>query len=208
MWGEGSQFRGLAIVGVSELLLTPSQRHVVPVRARPGESKQPTGLLTLEFLGKDWGGPWRDCEVMPGVHRTFEAGEAARPGGARQVRHRVTAGAVRQAAVQVTHRTVYTRQGGAGEGGGRVADQVFVSTALLYLVYCGVQALRDIRAAALSRQARQPDKSCLLLHSVNAARSDRANKVSVDKWSLQDCDNVIDAGQTAGGTDYFHRYQL
>ena len=80
MWGEGSQFRGLAIVGVSELLLTPSQRHVVPVRARPGESKQPTGLLTLEFLGKDWGGPWRDCEVMPGVHRTFEAGEAARPG--------------------------------------------------------------------------------------------------------------------------------
>jgi len=51
--GKSDAFMGLAIVSVSELMVTSSQRHVVPLQGRPYEDDQVTGLLTIEFLFKD-----------------------------------------------------------------------------------------------------------------------------------------------------------
>jgi len=51
--GKSDAFMGLAIVSVSELMVTSSQRHVVPLQGRPYEEDQVTGLLTIEFLFKD-----------------------------------------------------------------------------------------------------------------------------------------------------------
>jgi len=51
--GKSDAFMGLAIVSVSELMVTASQRHVVPLQGRPYEEDQVTGLLTVEFLFKD-----------------------------------------------------------------------------------------------------------------------------------------------------------
>merc|ERR1719318_274779 len=51
--GKSDAFLGLAIVSVSELMVTNSQRHVVPLQGRPYEEDQVTGLLTVEFVLKD-----------------------------------------------------------------------------------------------------------------------------------------------------------
>jgi len=51
--GKSDAFLGLAIVSVSELMVTNSQRHVVPLQGRPYEEDQVTGLLTIEFMLKD-----------------------------------------------------------------------------------------------------------------------------------------------------------
>ena len=77
MWNQGQKvgksdaFLGLAIVSVSELLATASQRHVVPLQVdtqhctelcstiavllqgRPYEEDKVAGLLTVEFLFTD-----------------------------------------------------------------------------------------------------------------------------------------------------------
>ena len=47
-------FLGLAIVAVEELLITPSQRHVIPLQGRPFEDgDNVSGLLTVQFLVVD-----------------------------------------------------------------------------------------------------------------------------------------------------------
>jgi len=42
------RFLGLGIVGVEELLATPSQRQVIALQSRPYESDQVSGTLTVE----------------------------------------------------------------------------------------------------------------------------------------------------------------
>jgi len=71
--GKSDAFMGLGIVAVAELMVTASQRHVIPLQGRPYEEDQVTGLLTIEFLFKDGGLSFEEAETVPGVHRTFEA---------------------------------------------------------------------------------------------------------------------------------------
>ena len=80
-------------MSVSELMVTASQRHVIPLQGRPyEEDKVPeytslsfaphktahkvTGLLTIEFLAKDTGMMMEDKDLMPGVHRYNKLSEA------------------------------------------------------------------------------------------------------------------------------------
>ena len=66
----------VCLVSVSELMQTPSQRHVIPLQGRPYEQDSVTGLLTIEFVFKDCGTSWKEGNgVVPGVHRAFEAVE-------------------------------------------------------------------------------------------------------------------------------------
>ncbi|CAB4061117.1 unnamed protein product [Lepeophtheirus salmonis] len=46
------QFLGLGIVAIDELLISPSQRHVIPLQGRPFASRNDThnGLLTIQFI--------------------------------------------------------------------------------------------------------------------------------------------------------------
>ena len=102
--GDTERFLGLGIVSVSELMTTPSQRHVIPLQGRPYEDDQVSGLLTIEFVLKDSSKGWTNG-VMPGVHRTFETSE------------------VRDSSIN--KKTVYTRQDSAMPGvtsGLRVAE--------------------------------------------------------------------------------------
>jgi len=73
-FGNPEKFLGLGIVSISELMSTPSQRHVIPLQGRPYENDQVSGLLTIEFIFKDSSPSWT-AGVLPGVHRTFEASE-------------------------------------------------------------------------------------------------------------------------------------
>ena len=78
-------------------MITPSQRHVLPLQGRPGHQDQVltcivvlvildinqrkqntmliynlgqvTGLLTIQFLVKDAGLSWEDKDLLPGVYR-------------------------------------------------------------------------------------------------------------------------------------------
>lgn len=43
-----SRFLGLGIVGIEELIATPSQRQVIPLQARPCENDVVSGSLTCE----------------------------------------------------------------------------------------------------------------------------------------------------------------
>ena len=43
-----SRFLGLGIVGIEELVATPSQRQIIPLQARPYENDKVTGSLTCE----------------------------------------------------------------------------------------------------------------------------------------------------------------
>jgi ribosomal protein L37AE/L43A len=45
-----SKFLGLAIVGVDELIVNPSQRQIISLQSRPYESDPVSGTLTIEFL--------------------------------------------------------------------------------------------------------------------------------------------------------------
>ena len=56
-------------MSVSELMVTASQRHVLPLQGRPYQEDQVTGLLTIEFLFKDVGLSWEDKDLLPGVYR-------------------------------------------------------------------------------------------------------------------------------------------
>lgn len=71
--GKSDAFMGLGIVAVAELMVTASQRHVIPLQGRPYEEDQVTGLLTIEFLFQDGHTTFEEAELMPGVNRTFEA---------------------------------------------------------------------------------------------------------------------------------------
>ena len=76
MCGKYHYYCSLCLVSISELMQTPSQRHVIPLQGRPYEQDTVTGLLTIEFVFKDCGSSWAEGEVaVPGVHRTFEAVE-------------------------------------------------------------------------------------------------------------------------------------
>ncbi|XP_054285153.1 uncharacterized protein LOC129001748 isoform X8 [Macrosteles quadrilineatus] len=48
--GGQNKFLGLAIVGVEELLINPSQRQTISLQSRPYQEDQVSGMLTLEFL--------------------------------------------------------------------------------------------------------------------------------------------------------------
>ena len=84
--GQSDAFMGLAIrkffsvsfsillifsplVSVSELMVTASQRHVLPLQGRPYQEDQVSGLLTIEFLFKDVGLSWEDKDLLPGVYQ-------------------------------------------------------------------------------------------------------------------------------------------
>jgi len=69
--GKSDTFMGVGIVSVSELMVTASQRHVIPLQGRPYEKDQVTGMLTIEFLFKDGGLTFSEADVMSGVHRTL-----------------------------------------------------------------------------------------------------------------------------------------
>ncbi|KAL7641563.1 UNVERIFIED_CONTAM: hypothetical protein RMT77_007436 [Armadillidium vulgare] len=47
------RFVGLGIVGIEELVATPSQRQIIPLQPRPYEKDEVTGSLTCEFLFLD-----------------------------------------------------------------------------------------------------------------------------------------------------------
>ena len=44
---EGS-FMGVGIVGIEEILATPSQRQIIPLQPRPYEEEEVSGSLTIE----------------------------------------------------------------------------------------------------------------------------------------------------------------
>ncbi|XP_068240438.1 uncharacterized protein [Palaemon carinicauda] len=46
-------FLGLGIVGIEELVATPSQRQIIPLQCRPYEDDEVSGSLTVEFLFLD-----------------------------------------------------------------------------------------------------------------------------------------------------------
>lgn len=46
------KFLGLGIVGVEELLISPSQRQIISLQSRPYESDPVTGTLTVEVSPK------------------------------------------------------------------------------------------------------------------------------------------------------------
>ncbi|XP_064121935.1 uncharacterized protein LOC135226386 [Macrobrachium nipponense] len=46
-------FLGLGIVGIEELVATPSQRQIIPLQSRPYEDDEVSGSLTVEFLFLD-----------------------------------------------------------------------------------------------------------------------------------------------------------
>ena len=56
-------------MSVSELMVTASQRHVLPLQGRPYQEDQVSGLLTIEFLFKDVGLSWEDKDLLPGVYQ-------------------------------------------------------------------------------------------------------------------------------------------
>merc|ERR1711962_1585793 len=135
--GKSDAFMGLGIVAVSELMVTASQRHVIPLQGRPYEEDQVTGLLTIEFLFKDGGVTFEEVESVPGVHRTFEAAVSQSYSGQSLI----------------NKKTVYSRKDGATVpdllNGADVADM----------------ALRDIQINK-SRGNHQPAKSTLVIHQV------------------------------------------
>lgn len=50
--GTTSTFLGLGIVGVEELLFSPSQRQLISLQSRPLQDDQVSGILTVEVLYK------------------------------------------------------------------------------------------------------------------------------------------------------------
>lgn len=50
---DDDRFLGLGIVGVDELLVSPSQRQIISLLSRPGRNDPVTGSLTVEFLFVD-----------------------------------------------------------------------------------------------------------------------------------------------------------
>lgn len=44
------KFLGLAIVGVDELIINPSQRQIISLQSRPYESDPVSGTLTVEVV--------------------------------------------------------------------------------------------------------------------------------------------------------------
>ena len=132
-------------VSVSELMSTPSQRHVIPLTGRPYQETQDdrdevSGILTIEFVTKNQPSHAGTNGVMPGVHRTFEASENRDS--------------------SVNKKTVYTRQDSAMPGvasGLRVAEM----------------ALKDIVInKTMNSTSAQPSKSTLLMHQVRTVRKD------------------------------------
>jgi len=135
--GKSDAFMGLGIVAVAELMVTASQRHVIPLQGRPYEEDQVTGLLTIEFLFKDGGMSFEEAETVPGVHRTFEAASS----------QSYTGGNV------MNKKTVYSRKEPNVPdllNGADVADM----------------ALRDIQINRSRGNEQQPSKSTLTIHQV------------------------------------------
>ena len=54
-------FLGLGIVGIEELMATPSQRQIIPLQARPYENDTVSGSLTVEV--RLWHFPCRCCPM-------------------------------------------------------------------------------------------------------------------------------------------------
>ncbi|XP_069950546.1 uncharacterized protein [Cherax quadricarinatus] len=50
---KNGKFLGLGIVGIEELVATPSQRQIIPLQSRPYENDEVSGSLTVEFLFLD-----------------------------------------------------------------------------------------------------------------------------------------------------------
>lgn len=50
---KDGNFLGLGIVGIEELVATPSQRQIIPLQSRPYENDEVSGSLTVEFLFLD-----------------------------------------------------------------------------------------------------------------------------------------------------------
>jgi len=135
--GKSDAFMGLGIVAVAELMVTASQRHVIPLQGRPYEEDQVTGLLTIEFLFKDGDLSFEEAETMPGVHRTFEAASSQSFSGGNVV----------------NKKTVYSRKEANVPdllNGADVADM----------------ALRDIQINRSRGHEQQPSKSTLTIHQV------------------------------------------
>ena len=120
-----------------ELMQTPSQRHVIPLQGRPYEKDTGvSGLLTIEFLFKDCGTSWEGNDLVPGVHRTFEAVE----GRERDL---------------LNKKTVYSRQescGAPGSGSGSRLAEVALKDIKIN--------------KAMNSGGHQPLKTTLLLHQV------------------------------------------
>lgn len=45
---KNGNFLGLGIVGIEELVATPSQRQIIPLQSRPYENDEVSGSLTVE----------------------------------------------------------------------------------------------------------------------------------------------------------------
>merc|ERR1719239_439179 len=88
--GKSDIFQGLGIVSVSELMVTASQRHVIPLQGRPYEDDQVTGMLTIEFLFKDGGVTFSEADNLYGVHRTLEMRQSKGPSGSLQYNKKTT----------------------------------------------------------------------------------------------------------------------
>ncbi|XP_037069486.1 uncharacterized protein LOC119090852 isoform X2 [Pollicipes pollicipes] len=86
-----TNFLGLGIVGIEELLINPSQRQIIPLLSRPYEEDPVSGSLTVEFLFVDEDGSPVEEGALP--HRVTQTSERL-----------LTSGEVLQ-----TTRTTYTR---------------------------------------------------------------------------------------------------
>jgi len=142
--GQSDMFLGLTIVSVSELMVTPSQRHVLPLQGRPCHQDQVTGLLTIEFLVKDACLAWEEKDLLPGVYRTFEAKEKSA-----QAKKGV-----------VEKKTVYSKQCS------QVPDLLTGSSV-------AAMALKDISINKARKGNKEPTKSTLIMHSVRTISSPR-----------------------------------
>ncbi|KAK4316805.1 hypothetical protein Pmani_012062 [Petrolisthes manimaculis] len=69
-------FLGLGIVGIEELVATPSQRQIIPLQSRPYENDNVSGSLTVEFLFLD------RAEVPEHTVRTSATSQSVGPKGA------------------------------------------------------------------------------------------------------------------------------
>jgi len=167
---KAEKFLGLGIVSISELMSTPSQRHVIPLQGRPYEEDQVSGLLTIEFVFKDSGlnkASWTNG-VMPGVHRTFETSENRDS--------------------SINKKTIYTRQ-----------EQISVP-GIISGKKVAEMALKDIMLNKNMNNGSQPSKSTLLMHQVRTVISPKVlkNREKLGGETSSPTDITDDASESVG----------
>jgi len=226
--GQSDAFLGLAIVSVSELMVTASQRHVIPLQGRPYEEDKVTGLLTIEFLAKDTGMMLEDKDLMPGVHRTFEAKQSQHIDGTKILKKK-TVYSLQEPQIPDADKILdLSSAKETSDKSDLCADRTqadvvsvmtrresylratrFSKTDLLTGSSVADMALKDININKTRGSTKQPTKSMMVMHSVQTIGSSQINNgdsTTTSSYTEDASDSIGEASITSRDSD-FNKYQ-